>query len=83
MYAIIAFRRCPPSIEEATKIKSPNPFQVESNKMSRDVKGSFLGVRSVSSRVILIGWLGCSSRTSRLSRRGVVLEAYVMGLPSG
>jgi hypothetical protein len=82
-YAVIAFRRCPPSIEEATKIKSPNLFQVESNKMSRDVKGLFLGVRSVSSRVIIISWLGCSSRMSSLSRGGVVLEVYVMGLPSG
>jgi hypothetical protein len=53
MCAVIAFRRCPPSIEEAAKIKSPNLFQVENNKMSRDVKGSFLGVRSVSSRVII------------------------------
>ena len=47
-YAVIAFEQCPPSIEEATKIKSPNLFQVESNKMRRDVKGLFLGVRSVS-----------------------------------
>ena len=52
--------------------QSPNLFQVENNKMSPDVKGLFLGVRFVSSRVIIISWLGCSSRTSCLSRRGVV-----------
>jgi hypothetical protein len=39
----------------------------------------FLGVRFVSRRVIVISWLGCSSRTSCMSRWGVVLE-YVMGL---
>jgi hypothetical protein len=33
-----------------------------------------LGVRFVSSRVIVISWLGCSSRTSCMSRWGVVLE---------
>jgi hypothetical protein len=40
----------------------------------------FLVVRFVVSRIIVISWLGCSSRTSYLSRRGVVLEVYVMGL---
>jgi len=48
--------------------------------MSRYVKGLYLGVRFVVSRVIVISWLGCSSRTSCLSRKGVVLEVYVMGL---
>ena len=52
---------------------------VENNKISRDVKGLFLGVRFLSSRVIIISWLGCSSRTSCMSRWGVVLE-YVSGI---
>ena len=30
-------------------------------------------------RVMVISWLGCSSRTSCMSRWGVVLE-YIMGL---
>jgi hypothetical protein len=42
--------------------------------MSRDVKGSFLGVKFVFSRGFVVSLLGCSSRTSCLSRRGVVLE---------
>jgi hypothetical protein len=46
----------------------------KNNKTSRDAKGLFLGVRFVSSRVIVISWLGCSSRTSCMSRWGVVLE---------
>ena len=50
-----------------------------SNKTRRDVKGLFLGVRFVLRRVMVISWLGCSSRTSCMSRWGVVLE-YVMGL---
>jgi hypothetical protein len=58
---------CPPYLQES-KIKSRSLFQV--NKISRDVKGLFLGVRSVSSRVEL----GYSSRTSCMSRWGVVLE---------
>jgi hypothetical protein len=70
--AIIAFRRCPPSIEEAAKIKSPNLFQVENNKLSQDVKGLFSSVRFVSSQVIIMSWLGCSSKTSCLSGRGGV-----------
>jgi len=60
---VIASGCCPPSIEEAAKIKSSYLYQVENNKMSR---------------VIVISWLGCSSRTSCLSRKGVVLEVYVM-----
>ena len=59
--------------------KCPSLFQVESNKTSRDVKGLFLGVRFVLRRVMVISWLGCSSRTSCMSRWGVVLK-YVMGL---
>jgi hypothetical protein len=39
--AVIAFGWCPPSIEEVVKIKSPNLFQVENNKMGRDIKGLF------------------------------------------
>ena len=62
-----------------SKIKRPSLFQVESNNTSRDVKGLFLGVRFVLRRVMVISWLGCSSRTSCMSRWGVVLE-YVMGL---
>jgi hypothetical protein len=58
---------CPPYLQES-KIKSHSIFQI--NKISRDVKGLFLGVRFVSSRVEL----GCSSRTSCMSRWGVVLE---------
>lgn len=68
--------RCPLYVQGST-IKRPSPFQVESNKTSRDVKGSFLGVRFVLRRVMVC--LGCSSRTSCVSRWGVVLE-YVMGL---
>ena len=63
-------------IFRSQKIKSPSPFQVETNKISQDVKGLFLGVRS---RVSVISSLGCSSRTSCMSRWGVVLE-YVRGL---
>jgi hypothetical protein len=71
--AIIAFIQCPPSIEEAAKIKSPNLFQVENNKLCRNVKGLFLSVRFVSSQVIIVmSWLGCRSRTSCLSCRGGV-----------
>ena len=62
-----------------SKIKCPSLFQVENNKTSRVVKGLFLGVRFVLPRVMVINWLGCSSRTSYMSRWGVVLE-YVMGL---
>ena len=62
-----------------SKIKCPSLFQFESNNTSRDVKGLFLGVRFVLRRVMVISWLGCSSRTSCMSRWGVVLE-YVMGL---
>jgi hypothetical protein len=51
---------CPTSIEEATKIKSPNLFQVDNKKISRDVKGLFLGVSFVVSQLIVISWLGCS-----------------------
>jgi hypothetical protein len=51
--------------------------------MGRDVKGLHLGVRSVLSWIIIISWLGCDLRTSYLSRRGVVLEANVIGPPSG
>jgi hypothetical protein len=47
MCAVIACAWCPPSIEEAAKIKSPNLFQIENNKMSLDVKDLFLGVRFV------------------------------------
>ena len=47
-------RWCPPSVQEATKIKSPSLFQVENNKISRDVKGLFLGVRFISSRIISV-----------------------------
>ena len=79
----IAFEWCPPTIEEVAKIKSPNLFQVENNKMRRDVKSLFLDVRSILSRLIIISWLGCSSRKSYLSRRGVVLEVNVIGPPSG
>ena len=60
----------------SSQIKSPSPFQVENNKISQDVKCLFLGVRS---RVSVISSLGCSSRTSCMSRWGVVLE-YVMSL---
>jgi hypothetical protein len=67
---------CPLYVQGST-IKRPSLFQVESNKTSRDVKGSFLGVRFVLRRVMVC--LGCSSRTSCMSRWGVVLE-YVMGL---
>jgi hypothetical protein len=42
--------------------------------MNQDVKGLFLGVKFVSSRVFFLSWLGCSSKMSCLSRRGVVLE---------
>ena len=59
-----------------SKIMSPSLFQVENNKISQDVKGLFLGVRS---RVSVISSLGCSSRTSCMSRWGVVLE-YIMSL---
>jgi hypothetical protein len=65
---------CPPYVPEAAKIKSPNLCRGEDNKMSRDVNGLFLGVRFMLSRVIVMSWLGCSSRTSCLSRRGVLLE---------
>src|SRR3954471_3668376 len=58
---------------QGSKIKRP------SNKTSRDVKGLFLGVRFALHRIMVISWLGCSSRTSCMSRWGVVLE-YVMGL---
>ena len=47
------------------KIKSHSLFQVENNKISQDEKGLFLGVRS---RVSVISLLGCSSRTSCMSR---------------
>ena len=63
-------------IFRSQKIKSPSPFQVENNKISQDVKGLFLGVKS---RVSIITTLGCSSRTSCMSRWGVVLE-YIMSL---
>jgi hypothetical protein len=36
-----------------SKIKRPSPFQVENNKISRDVKDLFLCVRFVSSRAIV------------------------------
>jgi hypothetical protein len=62
-----------------SKIKRLNPFQVENNKISRDVKDLFLSVRFVSSRAIVISWLGYSLRTSCMSRWGVVLE-YSRGL---
>ena len=58
------------------KIKSHSLFQVENNKISQDVKGLFVGVRS---RVSVISSLGCSSRTSCMSRWGVVLK-YVRSL---
>ena len=70
--AIIAFRRCPPSIEEATKIKSSYLFRAENNKMNQDVKKLFLVVRYVSSQVMVMRWFGCSSRMSCLSSRGGV-----------
>ena len=54
--AIIVFRQCPPSIEEAAKIKSPNLFQVENNILSQDVKGLCLSIRFVSSQVIVMSW---------------------------
>ena len=60
-------------------LQCPSLFQVESNNTSRDLKDLFLGVRFVLRRVMVISWLGCSSRTSCMSRWGVVLE-YVMGL---
>jgi hypothetical protein len=41
---------CPPYLQEL-KIKSGSLFQV--NKISQDVKGLFLGVRFVSSKVIV------------------------------
>ena len=41
-------------VQEATIIKSPSLFQVENNKISRDVKGLFLGVRFISSRSVII-----------------------------
>jgi hypothetical protein len=44
----------PPSIEEATKIKSQNLFQVKNNKLSRDIKGLFFSVRFTSSQVIVM-----------------------------
>ena len=40
-------------VQEATIIKSPSLFQVENNKISRDVKGLFLGFRFASSGVIV------------------------------
>jgi hypothetical protein len=58
---------CPPYLQES-KIKSRSLFLV--NKISRDVKDLFLCVRFVSGRVEL----GCSLRTSCMSRWGVVLE---------
>ena len=71
----VVIHMCPPYVQKS-KIKSHSPFQVENNKISQDVKGLFLGVRS---RVSVISSLGCSSRTSCMSRWGVVLE-YVRGL---
>jgi hypothetical protein len=68
-----------PIFVKGSKIERPSPFQVENNKTSRDVKGLFLGVRFVSSQVIVISWLGWSSMTICMSWWGVVLE-YVMGL---
>jgi len=65
---------CPPYLQDS-KIKSHSLFRV--NKISQDVKGLFLDIKFVSSRVI--SWLGCSSRTSCMSRWGVVLE-YVRDL---
>ena len=41
-------------VQEATIIKSPSLFQVENNKISRDVKSLFLGVRFISSRIISV-----------------------------
>jgi hypothetical protein len=62
---------CPPYLQEF-KIKSLSLFQV--NNISQDVKGLFLGVRVVSSGVIVCVIFGCSSRTSCMSRWRVVSE---------
>ena len=56
------------TLRVGSQIKRSSPFQVGNNKINRDVKGLFLSVRFVSSRVIIISWLGCSSRTSCMSR---------------
>jgi hypothetical protein len=53
-------RWCPLFQSQRNKIKM-SLFQVKSNKINRDVKGLFLGLRIMSSRVI-ISWLSCSSR---------------------
>jgi hypothetical protein len=43
---------CPPYLK-GSKIKSRNHIQVQNNKISRDVKGLFFGVRLVSRGVIV------------------------------
>jgi hypothetical protein len=63
---------CPSYLKGSKKIKSRGLIQIWNNKIRRDVKSFFLGVRFVSSGVIISVIVRLQLEDDLLSRRGVV-----------